>query len=913
MAGSSEVLPSSRKRAQIALEFMIVYSFVLVIFMILFVIVVNQRALTLNQQEYSSLQLIAQNIANYINQALSSGNGYNATVLIPGEIGTAPYTIKVSSTGVVITNLTIGKKSTVAYAFSRARSLQINGTVAASSGGVTIYQIRNIGQVSIANSHGTVYIDQAPVSTLPLTNFFTITQTSGIKMAKFQNNGATSSYSSNTYVQAYAPPIAGSNVPFTVAMWIYVPSNSNSNMPFFGMNSYQALEFFRAGLSTSTNQVFLHRCSSADTGESTIPVMSYNTWHFVAVSVSAPNYYFQLDGSNSVVTNTHTYSNNGYITIGAQAAQCDGSVFVGDIADVQLYNTALSASQLQSLYVEGMSAPPVQSANIVGWWTLNGNTNDYSGNGYVGTPSNITYGTLAQLVGRSVLGNGGTNIDSLIGMIASNGTFNQSGKENVALYSNSSGYVKTFLTGGNVSNIAVDSYAFNGNQSTVGNLIGWWPLVASAPDASSTVYDLSTRYNNGAFYDNGAVTNSLWVNYSPDSTNFMTAQFDGSSSKIDGSGLYANPISALAWVYPTNTAKTTDLDTIMEFDGQSADAGTYQFFLVNKGSGYCGGVAGTLYLWNPSGGFCTSLVVPTDKWSLVGFSSNATDQTVYLNTQFQSAATSYQPGPANTMYVIGDQGSNRYFEGNISNVQLYSGILPSSQVAQVYGEGVDGVPIQSTSALLAWWPFAGDMNSYASSPANITPTNVIFVNNNYVNNYASGSEVASFNGVNGYVDLNNPTYLQFAPGTTYTLGAWIKVNSCTDGAIFGHGASSYTFYIYPSGSSCYLDFASSTVANIGTGVQIPTNQWIYVDAVNNIGTNVYLYVNGQQYGPYTFTNSYSYSEDLRIGDSQSDPGFFFNGQIANAQIYNIGLTPTQIAQLYQQGPPQIAYKNLTFG
>ncbi len=147
MTGSGEILPFSRKRAQIALEFMIVYSFVLVIFMILFVIVVNQRALTLNQQEYSSLQLIAQNIANYINQALSSGNGYNATVLIPGEIGTAPYTIKISSSGVVITNLTVGKESVVAYAFSRARNFDINGTIIASLNGVTMYKIINIGQV----------------------------------------------------------------------------------------------------------------------------------------------------------------------------------------------------------------------------------------------------------------------------------------------------------------------------------------------------------------------------------------------------------------------------------------------------------------------------------------------------------------------------------------------------------------------------------------------------------------------------------------------------------------------------------------------------------------------------------------------------------------------------------------------
>ena len=904
MTGSGEILPFSRKRAQIALEFMIVYSFVLVIFMILFVIVVNQRALTLNQQEYSSLQLIAQNIANYINQALSSGNGYNATVLIPGEIGTAPYAIKISSSGVVITNLTVGKESVVAYAFSRARNLDINGTIIASSNGVTIYKIKNIGQVSIANSHGTIYVDKNPISTLSLEGSMAVNPLSSSKAIEF--NGQSS-------IINLAFPIDNLSLHnicnLTLVAWSYdsgMPSTGNEGGVIGLYNGTQPSGPTSGGWAdieyNDNNLRFELRNGTSGNAWGASGTFAKG-WMMTAMVLS--------NGiAEAGYINNQTFADNkniGCISLNAGHIGAWDRYFNGSIADVQVYNTALSSKQIMDLYNSGIDSYPVMPSNVVLWMPLNGNTKEYARNGNE-APSNLEGSTtVSQLVAKAALANGNAAKDLLIGIIAGNGTFSQSGRSNVALLTNSSGYTNTFLTGANRSSTAVDSYAFNGNQSTVANIVGWWPLLASASAVSNTIYDLSARY------DNGNSSNIVWSNYSSASTNFMTAQFDGSSSKIDGSNLYAYPISALAWVYPTNTAKTTDLDTIMEFDGQSADAGTYQFFLVNKGSSYCGGVAGTLYLWNPSGGFCTSLVVPTNKWSLVGFSSNATAQTVYLNTQFQSATTAYQPGSANTMYVIGDQSGTRYFEGNISNVQLYSGIIPSSQVAQVYGEGVNGVPPTSTSALLAWWPFAGDMNSYASSPANITPTNVIFVNNNYVNNYASGSEVASFNGVNGYVDLNNPTYLQFAPGTTYTLGAWIKVNSCTDGAIFGHGASSYTFYIYPSGSSCYLDFASSTVANIGAGVQIPTNQWIYVDAVNNIGTNVYLYVNGQQYGPYTFTNSYSYSEDLRIGDSQSDPGFFFNGQIANAQIYNIGLTPTQIAQLYQQGPPQIAYKNLTFG
>jgi len=55
--------------------------------------------------------------------------------------------------------------------------------------------------------------------------------------------------------------------------------------------------------------------------------------------------------------------------------------FVGNIANVQIYNTSLSASEIQALYQEGIGGAPIDLQHLVGWWPLNGNANDYSGNG----------------------------------------------------------------------------------------------------------------------------------------------------------------------------------------------------------------------------------------------------------------------------------------------------------------------------------------------------------------------------------------------------------------------------------------------------------------------------------------------------------------------------------------------------
>ncbi len=59
--------------------------------------------------------------------------------------------------------------------------------------------------------------------------------------------------------------------------------------------------------------------------------------------------------------------------------------YTGSLADIQIYNTSLSASDVKALYVEGIGAVPIYPENIEAWWPLNGNANDYSGHSQSGT------------------------------------------------------------------------------------------------------------------------------------------------------------------------------------------------------------------------------------------------------------------------------------------------------------------------------------------------------------------------------------------------------------------------------------------------------------------------------------------------------------------------------------------------
>lgn len=58
----------------------------------------------------------------------------------------------------------------------------------------------------------------------------------------------------------------------------------------------------------------------------------------------------------------------------------DVYAFNGVVTNVQLYNRTLSPETLNAMYAEGVGGDPIVLNNLVGWWPLNGNANDYSGN-----------------------------------------------------------------------------------------------------------------------------------------------------------------------------------------------------------------------------------------------------------------------------------------------------------------------------------------------------------------------------------------------------------------------------------------------------------------------------------------------------------------------------------------------------
>jgi len=105
-----------------------------------------------------------------------------------------------------------------------------------------------------------------------------------------------------------------------------------------------------------------------------------NAWHFVCGEYTGSNYVGFIDGQQVFNTaGAQFYTTLQNIWFGGNSF---GGFTSGLLANFQLYNTSLSANQVQALYLEGIGGAPMKLQNLVGWWPLNGNGNDYSGNNY---------------------------------------------------------------------------------------------------------------------------------------------------------------------------------------------------------------------------------------------------------------------------------------------------------------------------------------------------------------------------------------------------------------------------------------------------------------------------------------------------------------------------------------------------
>ncbi len=171
------------------------------------------------------------------------------------------------------------------------------------------------------------------------------------------------------------PITAASSDKFTVSFWVDPKDDGNSPQNLFFLNATQGNSF---GVVWENNP-----------GDPAVP------WQMVTIVInqtSPTSSTFTLY-VNATVVQTGTGLTNGSIVhsidIGGPLQNVhlygDGTTDAyglnAYISNLQLYNTSLTQTQLTTLYLEGVGGAPIDLTYLLGWWPLNGNTYDYSGNG----------------------------------------------------------------------------------------------------------------------------------------------------------------------------------------------------------------------------------------------------------------------------------------------------------------------------------------------------------------------------------------------------------------------------------------------------------------------------------------------------------------------------------------------------
>jgi Concanavalin A-like lectin/glucanases superfamily len=186
--------------------------------------------------------------------------------------------------------------------------------------------------------------------------------------------------------------------PFSISLWVNPSSQASpTSSPIIfggGRSGYGngVTAGFCSGCSPSTdawlwvyNSVYF---SFAAISENLIPIGS---WTHVVVMWDGYNAYFYTNGVFRGGTSIASldWTNSPGLRIGYGYGTSNH--FNGSIANFQIYNTTLDSNAIQNLYNEGIGGVPIPLQYLVGWWPLNGNANDYSGDNNNGASTSVMY------------------------------------------------------------------------------------------------------------------------------------------------------------------------------------------------------------------------------------------------------------------------------------------------------------------------------------------------------------------------------------------------------------------------------------------------------------------------------------------------------------------------------------------
>jgi len=460
------------------------------------------------------------------------------------------------------------------------------------------------------------------------------------------------------------------------------------------------------------------------------------------------------------------------------------------------------------------------------------------------------------------------------------------------------------MGGGTKVNAPVPSYQTGGLKS---GLVGHWTF-DGADTTATQVLDKSGSNNTGTRYGGTSIINGKLG---------QAMKFNGTNGKVVTATLAGgttNTVTFVAWV---------NAKTLGAYRGIFSKIDVYKGIILSSPAGNP-----LSYGWEGTSdehGASTNLIITPGKWYLTAVVITPTRATVYLGgdgvLKTWVNVKTHNAYSLNTTWNIGVESSaaNRWWDGSIDDVRIYSRALSAAEVAQLYTLGAGtkvNAPTPSyqtgglKSGLVGHWTFDG---------ADTTATQVL--DKSGLNN--TGTRAGGTSIINGKLGQamklagNSSSYIRGTLNTgisgdaTFSFSAWINTPNIIAGnymtavsiGTWGGGTAAGLFFNISAGSVT-MSYGGSNV-NTVAGV-ISANKWYHIVAVKTPGiadTTTKIYINGVLQGVSggsgvtpNITNA-----TPGIGEMKGYNAWNWNGSLDDVRVYSRALSAAEVQQLYQMG------------
>lgn len=246
---------------------------------------------------------------------------------------------------------------------------------------------------------------------------------------------------------------------------------------------------------------------------------------------------------------------------------------------------------------------------------------------------------------------------------------------------------------------------------------------------------------------------------------------------------------------------------------------------------------------------------------------------------------------ATSVTFCGNQQNNvASFPGMIDQVYIYSRVLTSTEIGNLFNEG--GLSTLN-QGLEAYYPFNGNANDESWNGHNGVVNGATLV----ADRFGNSNKAYSFDGVNDFIDVGTSSSLGVSTSNVLTFSFWAD----------GNGNNQYPVISKISSFCIYNDINELRVFGTGNDVMIiPTNidnLQHYVVVLQSGTNNTKVYINGTLAGTGTIEYHSTISTyPLYFGKYNQEGNVWYkSGVIDDIRIYNRALNEAEIHELYTEG------------